>query len=299
MSNSLTLPDLIGAPLEHQAVLDRIYSDPALSGCFCHFTQKEQAELLSFIEGNRGIRITYDPIFRKIFDPDACPERLEDGSIITIEMQKIGYDFPGERSNCYIADAIMRQYNRARSTHRKDFSYKKMAPVFLIILMEESPAAFRDVSPAYIHRRIISYDSGVNLRDLENVIYVSLDTFHKEVHNVTNELDAWLTFLSSDDPERMISLVQAYPHFNELYQDLIQFRKSPKELIFMISEALRIMDRNTERLMIDEWRQELAESKKQLQEVQQQAQQQLTERDNTIAEQKALIAELQNKLTEK
>ena len=134
MSNSLTLPDLIGAPVDRQAVLDRIHSDPALSDCFCHFTKKEQSELLSFIEGNRGIRITYDPIFRKIFDPDACPERLEDmlssilkqkvsilkllpnegiqlseegsfvimdiivqledGSIITIEMQKIGYDFP-------------------------------------------------------------------------------------------------------------------------------------------------------------------------------------------------------------
>ena len=88
MSNSLTLPDLIGAPLEHQAVLDRIYSDPALSGCFCHFTQKEQAELLSFIEGNRGIRITYDPIFRKIFDPDACPEHLED-MLSSILKQKV------------------------------------------------------------------------------------------------------------------------------------------------------------------------------------------------------------------
>ncbi len=35
---------------------------------------------------------------------------LEDGSIANVEMQKIGYLFPGQRCACYSADLLLRQY---------------------------------------------------------------------------------------------------------------------------------------------------------------------------------------------
>ncbi len=35
---------------------------------------------------------------------------LEDGSIANVEAQKIGYAFPGQRSACYSADLLLRQY---------------------------------------------------------------------------------------------------------------------------------------------------------------------------------------------
>ena len=35
--------------------------------------------------------------------------QLEDGSIANVEVQKIGYLFPGERSACYSADLLLRQ----------------------------------------------------------------------------------------------------------------------------------------------------------------------------------------------
>ena len=40
--------------------------------------------------------------------------QLEDGSIANLEIQKIGYYFPGERSACYSADLLLRQYKRVR-----------------------------------------------------------------------------------------------------------------------------------------------------------------------------------------
>lgn len=39
---------------------------------------------------------------------------LEDGSLANIEVQKIGYAFPGARCACYSSDMLLRQYKRVR-----------------------------------------------------------------------------------------------------------------------------------------------------------------------------------------
>lgn len=56
---------------------------------------------------------------------------LSDGTTVNVEIQKIGYDFPGERASCYISDFIMRQYNRV-----KHFSFRDLKPVILIVIKE-------------------------------------------------------------------------------------------------------------------------------------------------------------------
>ena len=213
---------------------------------------------------------------------------LEDGTIIDVEMQKIGYAFPGERSDCYVADFIMRQYNRVKSKKGKSFSFRDMRPVYLVVLMESSSKEFELVAPNYIHRKHVHYDSGVQINNLSNIVYISLDTFHSTVQNVSNELEAWLTFLSSDNPSDIINLVSAFPEFKEYYQDIVNFRHHPKELIHMYSEALAILDRNTTQYMIDELKTELQETQNDLQVTQ-----------NSLSEANATIAELKRQLAEK
>lgn len=46
---------------------------------------------------------------------------LADGSIANVEMQKIGYLFPGQRCACYLADLLLRQYRRVRGERKKTF----------------------------------------------------------------------------------------------------------------------------------------------------------------------------------
>ena len=48
---------------------------------------------------------------------------FEDGSIGNIEVQKLGYLFPGQRSACYSADLLLRQYKRLRDEKEAKFSY--------------------------------------------------------------------------------------------------------------------------------------------------------------------------------
>ena len=291
----------LGEPISRETALQRIKNDSVAYSQFLEFPTEHQEILLSFIQGNRGLPIVYDPFFKKIFNPSESPERLErflsslmdqqihiidiipregtqmsergsfiimdvlvqteNGSYINVEMQKHGYKFTGERSTCYMSDLVMRQYNKVKSEKGKKFTFKDMKPVYLIVLMENSSQNFKSVSPEYIHHVHYTCDTKAEINFLANYTYVSLDTFHSVRQNIGSYLDAWFTFLSSDEPQDIINLITAYPEFEEYYHDITIFRTKPKELINMYSEVLAQIDKNTERYMIDEMKQEVEELK--------------------------------------
>lgn len=135
---------------------------------------------LGFMEGTKTLPLTYDPFFKKLFNPDIYPERLsslissiigtkvtvqcilsnedsmlpstslllldilvqlEDGSIANVEIQKIPYAFPGERMSCYSSDLMLRQYTRVKSLKGSSFIYKDLKTVYTIVIYEKSPDA--------------------------------------------------------------------------------------------------------------------------------------------------------------
>ena len=318
--SNLQLSDILGPPVAKEQIMKKLKKDAETYERFLSFPPKEQERLLSFMAGQQGLQITYDPFFQKVFSPYMHPERLEsflsalfheqitiekvlpregerlgyeahiiildilvklsNGSHINVEFQKVGLNFPGERSSCYIADSIMKEYNELKIKSGENFSYKSMRPVYLIVLMEKSSQPFKQVAPHYIHTLKTHFDSGVNINTLENVIYISLDTFQKTVQNIDSKLDAWLTFFSSDKPADILKLVQAYPEFRDLYADISGFRKNTEELITMASEALTIADNNTVKMMYDEMQEEIVKM-----------QQTIVEMNNTIADKQRTIAD--------
>lgn len=88
---------------------------------------------------------------------------------------------------------------------------------------------------------------------------ISLDPFRSVVQNIDTEQKAWLSFLTADDPDEIVRLVNAYPDFLPCYRDIISFRRRPKELITTFSDALREMDRNTEVYMVEQLAKEVQE----------------------------------------
>lgn len=297
-STTSALTDVFGECCSVQDAINLIARNEPTHQMFLRFPEREQKKILSFIRGQRGLKITYDAFFQKIMSPLIHPERLEsflsellgdkvhiekilpreglpmadetgiiimdillqlsNGSRVNVEMQKLGLYFPGERSSCYAADAIMRQYSELKGRLKDKFSYKAMKPFFLVILMETSSAVFKRAAPCYIHNEMTSYDSGAQVTSLFKTKYISLDTFRNTVQNIDNKLQAWLTFFSSEEPADILRLINAYPEFIDLYQEIAAFRTKPEELIYMYSEALAIADRNTIRLMIDDMQEELA-----------------------------------------
>ena len=138
-----------------QEVLAEIEAKPKLKQEFYSWGKKYRKEFLDFCTGVKGVKIMYDFISKEILNPEIVPERveellslligqqvhikevlpndgtrisdestlvimdmvveLEDGSIVNLEVQKIGYKFPGARSACYSADLLLRQYKKVRS----------------------------------------------------------------------------------------------------------------------------------------------------------------------------------------
>ena len=89
---------------------------------------------------------------------------------------------------------------------------------------------------------------------LQNYIFIPLDIFRENVHNkgIKNKLDAWLAFLSMDEPEWIIELVTAYPEFKAMYEHVYNMCRNVEDAMGIFSEELKILDRNTVRYMVDE-----------------------------------------------
>ena len=185
---------------------------------------------------------------------------LEDGSIVNVEIQKIGYMFPGQRCACYSSDLLLRQYKRVRDKSKSDkFSYRDIKTVYLIVFIEQSGKEFKAFPDTYLHHSKQVFDTGLELEMLQEFYMIPLDIFRQTQHNKGSitKLDAWLHFISNDDPEVILRVMEAYPQFRTYYEELYQMCLNVEELMNMFSEELRILDRNTTLLMIDEMQEEM------------------------------------------
>ena len=145
-------------------ILNELRDNDELWSQFESWEEENQEEYLDICTGVKGVKVLYDTFFKAVMNPDTRPERLndflstifgrtvkilkvlpnesariaaessllvmdivvqfEDGSIANVEVQKIGYLFPGERSACYSADMLLRQYKRVRRELGKKFHYR-------------------------------------------------------------------------------------------------------------------------------------------------------------------------------
>ena len=90
-----------------------------------------------------------------------------------------------------------------------------------------------------------------------------LDIFHKTMENkdINTELEAWLTFLSTDDPEQIYNLIQKFPMFREMYEDIFHLCKNTERVMNMYSKELAQLDHNTAEYMVDEMQKDLDEAR--------------------------------------
>ena len=65
---------------------------------------------------------------------------------------------------------------------------------------------------------------------LQNFIFIPLDIFENITHNknISNRLEAWLTFFSADSPEKVIELIKQYPDFKAMYEHVYYLLKCGK-----------------------------------------------------------------------
>lgn len=212
---------------------------------------------------------------------------LEDGTLANVEVQKIGYAFPGARSACYSSDMMLRQYKRVRARQGEAFSYRDIKNVYLIVIYENSPREFHEFSEVYCHASKQRFDSGLQLDLLQEYIMIPLDIFKviMQNKNVETKLEAWLTFLGEDDPEKILTLIAEYPEFKPMYETLYKMCQNTERVMRMFSEELRELDRNTVKYMIEEMQKEIDAQGEQL-----------AEKDAVIEKKDAVIEKLKKEL---
>lgn len=212
---------------------------------------------------------------------------------LIVEMQKIGYMFPGQRAACYSADLLLRQYKRMRGEKGKQFSYRDIKKVYTIIFYDESPGEFHQFPDIYIHRSAQKTDTGLKINLLQEYVFLPLDNYREILHNkgIRNQLEAWLAFLSVDEPEIIVKLVGEYPQFKEYYEEIYRLCMNTEKVMNMFSKELQELDRNTVQYMIDEMQNEIDKLKVVRDTVWAEKEAAMAEKEAVTAEKEAAIAE--------
>ena len=318
------LKDFFPVIREREEIRREIGENQRLREKFDEWNREQQEMFLDFCSGVKGVKMLYDSFFKEIMNLEYTPERLNellslligekvtirevlpndsvriadesslvildivvelnDGSIANVEVQKLGYKFPGERAACYSADLLLRQYRRVKNVSGKVFSYRNIKTVYTIVLYEKSPEIFKKHSERYIYefRQRTDIDMDINL--LQRYVFVSLDIFINMLHNrgITSKLEAWLTFLASDVPEDIIMLMQTYPEFKVLYEDVYAICMNTEKVMNMFSKELAQLDKNTVQYMIDEMQDEIDGMHQQLEEKNREIAEVISEKDREI-----------------
>lgn len=288
-------------------VIARLKRSPVLYSSYQGLNEEWKRHFLDFCQAKKTLPLTYDPFFKRIFHPDIHPNRLsrfvssilgmtvkvirilpsedsvlggdtllimdllgelEDGSLINIEIQKQGYAFPAERISCYSSDLVMRQYARVKGERGSTFTYRDIKNVYVIVIFEKSAGEFHKTGDAYIHHGKVGFDTGLDMKFIQEYFLVALDVYRKIPYpKRRSEQTAWLSLLTVDSPEEGQKLAFEYPEYpwiEEILEEIAMLREKPEEVLGMYSEALRILDRNTIKYMIEELEKELEETKEKI-----------------------------------
>ncbi len=157
----------------------------------------------------------------------------------------------------------------------------------MIVLFEKSPGIFHKIRYAYLHHGKTRFDTGLEMELLQEYFFIALDVFRKFPYpKDKDELTAWLSLLVTENLEEAKRLIQDYPWLQEIYEEIAMLRHRPEEVLGMFSEALRMLDHNTVKYMIEELQKQLEDEKAAA----------IREKAAVIKEKDAEIAELKKQL---
>ena len=71
----------------------------------------------------------------------------------------------------------------------------------------------------------------------------------------------YLSLFVAETPQEIDRLVEVFPELDDVRRDINEYSVRPNEVLNMFSEALRILDRNTSKLMVDRMNDEIEKLK--------------------------------------
>ena len=227
----------------------------------------------------------YDSFAKALLNPETVPERLNELlSLLFGRDVKILHALPNDNSR--IADES--------SLLIMDILVKMDDGGIANVEIQKIGYKFPDTYLHYFHQKS---NTGLEIELLQKYLFIPIDIFLKKHHNknINNRLEAWLTFLGSDNPEDIISVIEHYPDFKCMYEQVYEISRNIEGVMEMFSKELQILDRNTVRYMIDELKNEIDQQKELLS----QKDQVLKERDLMLSQKDVELKEKEEMLDQK
>ena len=290
-------------------ILKQVQSDPQLLENWNKLPADKQEYFRQIDEKKLVPNILSDIIFKTVFDPSINPKRIsrlissilgkeisvirsldkegihlsenskgvildvvvefDDGSVADVEIQREGVKIPPQRAATYSANLLTRQYAVEKGEDKKDIDFRKLRPVYTIVIMEKSPEPFSH-SPECVHHFRQRSDTGVEIDHgfelLQYYDFISLDIFRERRPHVASMLQAWLDFLSIRDVDEMELFLDDKPEFKVIYDQAVKMMAGREELLIMFQELFAEEDigKTIALAMESEAREELEKAKLQL-----------------------------------
>ena len=253
-----------------EEVLEKIREKKELSKMFDRWEERRKEEFLDFCTGVKGVKMLYDFCAKAILNPEVYPERIEE--LISLLLGK-----------------------KVRLLKVLPNDNTRIADVYTIVLFEKSTSEFHALPDQYIHKFRQKSDTGLQIDLLQEFVFVALDIY-REKHqnkNIEKRLDGWLTFLISDEPEDIIALIERYPDFKAMYEQIYEICRNIEQVMGMFSKELYELDRNTVRYMIDELQEEYQKQKEKNQKQKEENQKQREEIEYLKRQNERLMKEIE------
>ena len=116
-----------------------------------------------------------------------------------------------------------------------------------MVLFEQSPGEFHRYPEECRHRFRQRSDTGLELDLLQEFCFVPLDIFQQIYHNkgIRDRRDAWLVFLSMEEPEAILDLLECCPDFGKLYEEIYRLCRNVEDIMEMFSRELQELEPGT------------------------------------------------------
>lgn len=167
-----------------------------------------------------------------------------------------------------------------------------------IVLFETSPSQLHKFRDVYLHHFEQKSDTGAEMNLLQKYLFVTLDNFRSIKHNksskmiINNRLEAWLAFMCMDEPDDILSIIEKYSDFKEMYEQIYVICRDLDEVMGMFSKELQELDRNSVELMVDEMQKDLDKTREELEE----SKMEIEEKDQQLKENKLQLKKMQEEL---
>lgn len=183
------------------------------------------------------------------------PSWLRDGRLSDLGMQKIRQDFIFTRVELYASEMLLLQYSVTEGQAKGDLDYTNVDEVLIIVLMVESPKAFKEydkVCGKYIHRFTqMTADTGLTYYAKAKMIYVQLDKCLKQfkedrnaeaVDDKPDKLQLWLSMFADVNDEKVCEAAERDDILMKIREETFKMAQDKEVQRMLIQEKFDRMD---------------------------------------------------------